>query len=145
MLTNPNTGNNNNFAQKLREAKRIIRREKRLWEKERIKQIEDNRTNPKLFFKQTKELKTGYNPRTEIMKEENGELVTEGEEIAKQFGKVFEELLNPQTLQDHTQIEYYTAEPEYVEPTDDEVRMTINTLKNNKSPGEDGLASELLK
>jgi len=89
MLTNPNTENNNNFAQKLREAKRIIRREKRLWEKERIKQIEDNRTNPKLFFKQTKKLKTGYNPRTEIMKEENGELVTEGEEIAKQFGKVF--------------------------------------------------------
>ncbi|KAL4152688.1 hypothetical protein QTP88_000521 [Uroleucon formosanum] len=145
MLTNPNTENNNNFAQKLREAKRIIRREKRLWEKERIKQIEDNRTNPKLFFKQTKELKTGYNPRTEIMKEENGELVTEGEEIAKQFGKVFEELLNPQTHQDHTQIEYYTAEPEDVEPTDDEVRMIINTLKNNKSPGEDGLASELLK
>ncbi|KAL4153259.1 hypothetical protein QTP88_001103 [Uroleucon formosanum] len=120
MLTNPNTENNNNFAQKLREAKRIIRREKRLWEKERIKQIEDNRTNPKLFFKQTKELKTGYNPRTEIMKEENGELVTEGEEIAKQFGKVFEELLNPRTHQDHTQIEYYTAEPEDVEPTDDE-------------------------
>lgn len=54
MLTNPNTENNNNFAQKLREAKRTIRREKRLWEKERIKQIEDNRTNPKLFFKQTK-------------------------------------------------------------------------------------------
>lgn len=79
------------------------------------------------------------------MKEENGELVTEGEEIVEQFGKVFEELLNPQMHQDHTQIEYYTAEPEDIEPTDDEVRITINTLKNNKSPGEDGLAAELLK
>ncbi|KAL4141659.1 hypothetical protein QTP88_004260 [Uroleucon formosanum] len=143
MLTNPNTENNNNFAQKLRETKRI-RIKKRLWEKERIKQIEDNRTNPRLFFKQTKELKTGYNPRTEIMKEENGELVT-GEKIAKQFGKMFEELLNPQTHQDHTQIKYYTEEPEDVELTDDEVRTTINTLKNNKSPGEDDLAAELLK
>jgi hypothetical protein len=29
---------------------------------------------------------------------------------------------------DHTQIEYYTKEPEDVEPTDDEVRITINAL-----------------
>lgn len=28
---------------------------------------------------------------------------------------------------------------------DDEVRITINTLKNNKSPREDDLAAELLK
>lgn len=49
MLTSPNTENNRNFAQKLREAKPIIRREK-----ERIKHIEDNRTNPRHFFKQTK-------------------------------------------------------------------------------------------
>lgn len=42
------------------------------------------------------------------MKEENRALVTEGEEIVKQF----EELLNPQKHQVHTQIEYYTAELE---------------------------------
>jgi len=35
MLTNPNT-ENNKFTQKFREAKRTIKREKRLWEKERI-------------------------------------------------------------------------------------------------------------
>lgn len=83
MLTNPNAENNNTFAQKLREAKRTIRREKRLWEKERIEQIEKNSTNPRLFFKQTKEQKIGYIPRTEIMRDENGTLVTYGEEIAK--------------------------------------------------------------
>jgi len=40
MLINPNTENNNAFALKLRKAKRTIRREKQLWEKERIEQIE---------------------------------------------------------------------------------------------------------
>jgi len=35
--------------------------------------------------------------------------------------------------------------PEDIEPTDDEIRITINALKNNKSSGEDGLAAELLK
>jgi len=68
------------------------------------------------------------------MKEENGILVTEGKEIIKQFGKMFEELLNPQTHQVNTQIDYYTADPEDIEPTDDEIRININTLKNNKSP-----------
>jgi len=52
-------------------------------EKEGIKEIENNRTNSRLFFKQTKKLKMGYIPRIEIMKEENGTLVTDGEEIAK--------------------------------------------------------------
>ena len=54
MLKILNTGNNRNFVQKLREAKRILRREKRLWEKEIIKQIKDNRTNSRLFYKETK-------------------------------------------------------------------------------------------
>lgn len=33
--------------------------------------------------------------RTQIMREENGTLIIKGEEISKQFGKVFRELLNP--------------------------------------------------
>lgn len=73
------------------------------------------------------------------------EFVTEGEEIVKQFGKMFKELLNPQTHQVNKQNEYYTAKPEDIESTDDEIKITINALKNNKSPGEDGLAAELLR
>lgn len=49
MLTNPKTDNNNAFAQKRREAKRTIRREKRLWEKERIEKIEKNSIDPRLY------------------------------------------------------------------------------------------------
>jgi len=69
------------------------------------------------------------------MKEEKRALVIE-EKIVKQFGKVFKELLNLQTQQNHLQIEYYTAGLEDIKPTDDEIRITINALKNNKSPGE---------
>jgi len=36
----------------------------------------------------------GYIPRTEIIRDEKGALVTDGEEIAKQFGNYFNELLN---------------------------------------------------
>jgi len=145
MFTNPTTDNNNAFVQKLREAKRTIRREKRLWEKERIEQIEKNSTNPRLFFNQTKEQKMGYIPKTEIMIDEKGALVTDGEEIVKQFGNHFNELLNPHTRQFRSQIEYYTAEPEDMDPTDEEISTVIKGLKNNKSPGEDRLGAELYK
>lgn len=57
----------------------------------------------------------------------------------------FNELLNPHIRQFHSQIEYYTTEPEDMDPTDEEISTVINELKNNKLPSEDGLAAELFK
>jgi len=37
------------------------------------------------------------------------------------------------------------VEPEFKEPDRDEIQSIINSLKNNKSPGEDNINSELLK
>lgn len=57
----------------------------------------------------------GYILRTEIMKEKNRTFVANKEEIAKQFGKVFKELLNPHThthtQQSYSLIEYYQQNP----------------------------------
>jgi hypothetical protein len=83
-----------------------------------------------------KNKKMGYIPRTEIMRDENGTIVTNGEEIVRQFGNYFNELLNPHTRQFNPQIEYYTAEPEDMDPSDEEISTVINGLKNNKSPGD---------
>lgn len=40
---------------------------------------------------------------------------------------------------------YHTAEPEIIKPTLDEVKIIINTFKNNKAPEEDNINSELIK
>jgi len=40
---------------------------------------------------------------------------------------------------------YYTVESEVRTPNWEEVQATINTLKNNKAPGENRINSELLK
>lgn len=39
---------------------------------------------------------------------------------------------------------YHTADPEIIEPTLNEVKTIINTLKNNKTPEEDNINSELI-
>jgi len=45
----------------------------------------------------------------------------------------------------YEKIIYHTAEKEITEPALDEVKTIINTLKNNKTPGEDNINSELIK
>lgn len=53
----------------------------------------------------------------------------------------FKNILN--NIQDditpNEKIAYHTADPEITEPTLDEVKTLINTLKNNKTPGEDNI------
>lgn len=40
---------------------------------------------------------------------------------------------------------YYTVEPEVRPPNRDEIQSAINTLKNNKAPGDDKINAELWK
>lgn len=78
--------NNINFSQKFREAKRKIKRKKRLRKKERIKNLGEN---TKHSFKQIKEIKEEFKPYVQIMKEENGTLIIERNDIVKQFREVY--------------------------------------------------------
>lgn len=45
----------------------------------------------------------------------------------------------------YDQIIYDTKQPELLEPNLDETKLIINSLKNNKEPGEDNINSELFK
>lgn len=45
----------------------------------------------------------------------------------------------------YEKIIYLTAEPENINPALDKVKTIINTLKNNKTPGEDNINPELIK
>lgn len=59
---------------------------------------------PKTLFLANKRVE--YTSRTQIMKE-NETLITEEKKIAKQFGKVFKEILNPQKQHSHSLTENY--------------------------------------
>jgi len=76
----------------------------------------------------------------------NKELVTDKKEIAEMFKTNFENLLNrPESISDEREDIMITVEPNIVEPTREEIAKIINSLKNNKSSGENQITAELLK
>lgn len=130
-------------------ANRTVRRQKRLAEKKAIEDIEIYKMNPRLFFKQCKSVKEGYKSRNCTMTDDGGNLISGTQAITDLFKKHFEKLLNNTRVVNrndmYEHIIYDTVQPEMLEPSLDEIKMIIKSLKNNKSPGEDNINSELLK
>lgn len=82
------------LAIKQRETKKIIRIEKRQWEKSYINNIEIHfKRNIKVSYKKTNNIKNGYRPRTTILKELDGTLITDKSEIVEKIREMFETML----------------------------------------------------
>jgi len=95
VLHEPNEDNKRLLALKQREVKKVIRSNKRLWEKERIQNIENNRnSHSKIFFIKANEVRHGYKPIPNVMRKSNGTLLTGNKEIACKFKNMFAKLLN---------------------------------------------------
>lgn len=62
VLQNPSRENIEIFEKQRRQANTILRREKRLYEKEKIKEIERNRYNARKFFNNNESIKAGFKP-----------------------------------------------------------------------------------
>lgn len=83
------------------------------------------------------------------MTDDGGNLVSGTQAITDLFKKHFEKLLNNTRVVNrndmYEHIIYDTVQPEILEPSLDEIKMIIKSLKNNKSPGKNNINSELLK
>jgi|UniRef100_A0A2S2QWZ5 hypothetical protein len=81
------------------------------------------------------------------MKDEHGNFITDTKKIALHFMEFFKRILNNMgdKIITYEKRIYYTAEPEILKPTLNKVKTIINTLKNNKAPGDDNINSELIK
>jgi hypothetical protein len=82
------------------------------------------------------EFKRSYQPRSNLVKDENGDKLADCHNILNRWKNYFSELLNVQSISDFRQIEIHTAEPLIPGPSL-VVEIAIAKLKRYKLPESD--------
>jgi len=85
------------------------------------------------LYRGINDFETGYQPRTNTLKDENHENVEHC--ILARWRNHFFQLLNVRGVSDVRQSEMQTAEPVVPEPSAFEADVSIKKLKRHKSPG----------
>jgi hypothetical protein len=103
------------------------------------------RTRISDLYRGINDFKRGYQPRTNIVKDEKGDLVADSHSILARWRSHFSQLLNIHGVNDVRQTEVHMAEPLVPQPSAFKVEMAIEKLKRHKSPGIDQIPAELIK
>jgi hypothetical protein len=97
-----------------------------------------------LIIKQN-EFQKGYQPRINIIKDENGNLIAVPQSIMNRWKNFFNQLLNVHGVHDVRQMDIHTDEPLVPEPSLVEVEIGIGKLNSYKSPSTGQISTELIK
>lgn len=89
-------------------------------------------------------MKHGFKTRLTVMKNNDGSLLMESKEIACEFKDMIKKLLN-RPIENITAFEYTTVEQLCEKPSEKEVKIELDMLKNGKASGDDEIVSERLK
>jgi len=87
----------------------------------------------------------GYRPRTNIVKDEKSDLVTDSHSILARWRNHYSQLLSVLGVNDVRQTKIHTAEPQVPEPSAFEVELAIEKLKSHESACIDQIPAELIK
>jgi len=89
------------------------------------------------LYRDISDFKKGYQPTTNIIKNEMGDLVADPYSIVGRWRNYFSQLLNMHGVNNVRHTEIHIAEPLMPEPSASEVEMAIEMLKSHKSLGID--------
>jgi hypothetical protein len=78
-----------------------------------INELLTNRKNKNIrdLYRGINEYKKDYQPRNNLMKDENGELLADSNNISNRWKKYFPQLLNVHNVSDVRRIQVHTSEP----------------------------------
>jgi hypothetical protein len=115
--------------------------------KGKINELETNNKNKNIrnLYRGINEFKKGYQPRINIIKDENGNLLADSQNVLNRWKNFFNQVLNVNGVHDVRQKDIHTAEPLVPEPSIVKVEIAIRKLKSYKSPGTDQILAEMIK
>jgi hypothetical protein len=118
-LQNPNQRNVYNLNNVRREASRLFRNKNKEYLKAKINELETNSKNKNIrdLYRGINDIKKGNQPRTNVVKDEKGELVADCHSILARWRNHSFQLLNVHRINDVRQTEIHTAEPLVPEPS----------------------------
>jgi hypothetical protein len=130
-LQDPSEVNENNLSNVRREASRHFMNKKREYLKDRINDIELNGKNKNIrdLYRGITEFKKGYQPISNLVKDERGDLLVDPQKILTRWKNYFCELLNVLGASGIKQTEIHTAEPLVPEPSAAEVEAAVRNFK----------------
>jgi hypothetical protein len=146
-LQNPSEANEGNLSDIRREASRHFRNNRREYLKDKINELEPNTKNKNIrdLYRGVNEFKKDYQPRTNLVKDERGDLVADSHKIFNRWQNDFCQLLNVHGTCGVRQTEMHTVEPFVPKPSASETEVAIGKLKRYKSPGGDQNPAELIQ
>jgi len=137
------------YCDQRRKVKKLCRKKKRQQLERNLTDIEINYQNKEVrrFYKDIKDIKKGYRDTVTCVKDKQGNLIANEEEKLKRWKQHFEELLNgnEEEMPTDTHEEQINEGDAIAKPTQKEIEEIINSMKNNKSPGANGITAENLK
>jgi hypothetical protein len=121
------------------EISRTFRNKKREYLKGKINEFETNNKNKNIrdLYRGINEFKKGCQPKINIIKDENGNLIADPQKVLNRWKHFFNQVLNVHGVYDVRQMDIHTAEPLIPEPSLVEVEIAIGKLKSYKSLGTD--------
>jgi hypothetical protein len=101
--------------------------------------------NIRNLYRGINEFKRGCQPRNNLAKDENGDLIADSHSILYRWKNYFSQLLNVHNVNDVIQIEIRTTEPSVPGPSRLESEIAIAKLKKYKLPGRDQIPAKLIQ
>jgi hypothetical protein len=146
-LQDPSEANEGNLSNVRCDANRHFRNKRRECLNDKINDPESNSKNKNItdLYRGVNEFKKGYQPRTNLVKDERSDVLAEPHNILNRWKNYFCQLLNVHGAGGVRQNEMHTAEPYVPEPSSSVAEVAIGKLKRYKSPGVDQISAELIQ
>jgi hypothetical protein len=146
-LQNPSEANEDKLSDVRREASRHFWKKEREYLKDKTNEFVSNSKNKDIrdLYRGKNEFKKGYQPRTNLVKDDRGDILAEPHKILNKWKNYFYRLLNVHGVGGVRQTEMHTAEPFLPESSASEAEVAIGKLKRYISPSVDQIPAELIQ